>query len=88
LHVDQHAHRRIDSRDFFHGQHGFKQRSCSTAVFLWHLDAHQAELVQLLEQAGVELLRLVHLTDQRGDFFARKLANGVAEHLFIGGKLR
>ena len=40
------------------------------AVLFGDLDAHEAELEELLEECGVHLLGLVHLADEGGDLGA------------------
>jgi hypothetical protein len=83
LHVDQDADRWVDGRDLFDGENGLEKGSRGATVFDGDFDAHQAEVEELRNQLGMEVLLLVHGADQRRDIILRKLADGRAKQLFI-----
>ena len=59
------------------------------AVRLGDLDAHHAQVEQLVDERARELRVLVHLADERRDLAARELEHAVAEQqlvLFEGGE--
>ena len=83
LHVDQHAHRRIDCGDLFHGQDGLEKSSPGAPVFDGDFNAHQAKIEELRNQLRVKVLLLIHGTDHGSDIFLGKLAHGCAKELFV-----
>ena len=88
LHVDEHADRRIDARQRFDREHRVEERAAGAAEAFRHLDAHHAELEQLLDQLRRELRVLVHLARERADFLVGELVNAVAENHFVFGQPR
>ena len=50
LHVDEHADGRVDARERFDGQHGVEEAGAAAAVALGDLDAHHAEVEQLVDE--------------------------------------
>ena len=88
LHVDQHADRRIDAGQRLDGEHGVEERAAGPAEGLGHLDAHDAELEQRIDEVAGDLRLLVHVTDVRADFPVGKLVHAVAKEPFVLGKRR
>ena len=88
LHVDEHADRRIDARQRLDREHRMEERAAGAAEALRHLDAHHAELEQLLDQLGRELRVLVHFARERADFPVRELVDAVAKNRFVFGQPR
>ena len=88
LHVDEHADRRIDARQRLDGQHRVEERAAGAAEAFRHLDAHHAELEQLLDERRRNLGLLVHLADERADLPVRELVDAVAEQRFVFGQPR
>ena len=48
LHVDEDADRRVDARELLDGEDGVEEGAAGAAVGLGDLDAHDAEVEQLL----------------------------------------
>ena len=86
LHVDEDADGGVDARQLFDGEDRVEERAAGAAVLLGNLDAHQAELEELVKQVFVEDALFVHLLDQRPDFLVGKLADVVAKHDFVFGE--
>ena len=86
LHVDDHAGGCIHARQFFDGQDRFEELGGASAVLLGNLNAHQAELEEIVDEIFVEDALLVHLLHQRTDLLVGELADVVAEENFIFGE--
>ena len=86
LHIDHNSRRRIDARQFFDRQDGLEERACSSAVLLGHLDAHQAQLEELVDERVLEHAFLVHLLHVRTHALVGKLAYRIAKQHFIFGE--
>ena len=63
-----------------------KNFAAASAVLLGDLDAHQAELKEIVDQILVEDALFVHLLDQRTDLLIGELADVVAEKNFVFGE--
>ena len=83
LDVDEDPHRRIDLRERLDREHGVEERSARAAVALGHLDAHHAEVEQLVDQRARERRVLVHLADERRDLAPRELEHAVPEQQLV-----
>ena len=88
LHVDEHADRRVDARQRLDRQDGMEERRAAAAVALGDLDAHDAEVEQLVDERARDLGVLVHLADERPDLAVRELVHAVAEQPFVFGQRR
>ncbi len=86
LHVDEHADRRIHARERLDGQHRVEERRACPAVALGNLDAHHAQLEQLVDQRARDLGVLIHLADQRPDLPVGELVHAVAKDDFVFGE--
>ncbi len=86
LHIDDNSRRGIDTRQLLHRQDGLEERACSAAVLLGHLDAHQAQLEELVDQRVLEHALLVHLLYVRTHALVGELADSVAKQHFIFGE--
>ena len=64
----------------------WKKRRAAAAVALRDLDAHDAELEQLVDERARDLRVLVHLAHERPDFAIRELVDAVAEQPFVFGQ--
>ena len=78
----------IDPRERFDGQHGVEERGAGAAVALGDLDAHDAELEQLVDELAGHLGVLVHLADERPDLAVGEFVDAVAEQRFVFGQTR
>ena len=88
LDVDQHADRR-DRRATAPRPRARRGRSGRRAAEgLGDLDAHDAEIEQLVDQRPRDLRLLVHLADERPDLRLGELADAVAEQLLVFGQDR
>ena len=83
LDVDEDADRRVDPRQRLDGEHGVKERRAGAAVGLGNLDAHDAEVEQLVDELWRNLRVLVHLADERPDFAIGEFVDAVAEEGFV-----
>ena len=88
MHVDQDGDGGIDGGDGFDGQHGIKEGAAGAAHLLGNLDAHQAQFEELGDEAGGELLLVVHGADERGDGFLSEAADGSGEQQLLFRELR
>ena len=83
LHVDKDADGGIDGGDLFDSEDGFEEGSGGATVLLGNLDAHEAEVEELADEGRVQVLRLIHVTDEGGDLFGCETTDGVAEHALV-----
>ncbi len=88
LHVDAHRDRRVDARQLLDGEHRHEERRAGAAVRRRHLDSHEAERKQLLDQAGGEARFAVHAGDERPYATLGEVAHGLPEELLVGGENR
>ena len=65
-----------------------EEPGAAAAEFLRDLDAHHAELEELLDEAGRNLRALVHLAAERADLAIRELIHAVAKQAFVFGQAR
>src|SRR5208337_1092096 len=86
LHVDDDAGRCVHTRQFLDGQNRFEELRAASAELLGNLDAHQAELKEIVNEVFVEDALLVHFLDQRTNLLVSKLADVVAEKNFVFGE--
>ena len=86
LHVDDDAGGGVDARQFLDRQDRFEEFRAASAVLLGNLNAHQAELEEIVDQVFVEDALFVHLFDQRTDLLVGELADVVAEENFVFGE--
>ena len=86
LHVDDDAGGSVHARQFLDRQNRFEELGAASAVLLGNLDAHQAELEEIVDEIFVEDALLVHLLDQRTNLLVGKLADVVAEKNFVFGE--
>ena len=63
-----------------------EEPAAGAAVGLGHLDAHDAEIEQLVDQRARNLRLLVHFADQRPDLGLGELAHAVAENPLVFGE--
>ena len=64
-------------------QHGVEERPAAAAEALGDLDAHHAQLEQLVDEVSRDLGVLVHLADERPDLLVGELADAVAEEHLV-----
>ena len=60
-----------------------KEARAAAAVALGDLDAHDAEIEQLLDEAVRNRRALVHLPDERPDFAVREFVDAVVKQALI-----
>jgi hypothetical protein len=65
-----------------------EEGGASPAEAVGDLHAHDAEVEQPGQQAGIEHGALVHLADARPDFLGREVENRVVEEPFVVGQRR
>ena len=63
-----------------------KKVPAAAAVLLGNLDAHQAELEELVDERVLENAFLVHFTDVRANALVGELADGIAKENFVFGE--
>ena len=83
LHIDQNPDRRIDAGELLDRENRLEERAAAAAVLLWNFDAHQSELVKLLDQGMIHHAALIHLLYQRTDGLFGKPADVVAKKLLV-----
>ena len=66
----------------------WKKRRAAAAERLGNLDAHDAEVEQLVDERARDLRVLVHLADERPDFAIGELVDAVAEQPLVFGQRR
>ncbi len=66
----------------------WKKRRAGAAVALGDLDAHHAEIEQLVDERPADFRVLVHFADERTDLAIRELVHAVAEETFVFGQNR
>ena len=88
MHVHQHGDGGVDGGNCLNGQHRVKETAARSAHLLGNLNAHQAQIEELLDQAISELLLVVHGANLRGDGLLGKLAHGREEEALFFGELR
>src|SRR5262249_37262134 len=86
LHINDDASGSVDPRHLLYGQNGLEELAPAASVLLGNLDAHQAEMKEVMDQFLVEYALFVHLLDQRTDFLVRELADVVAEKDLVFGE--
>src|ERR1017187_4920239 len=86
LHVHDYSGGSVGPRQFFDGQDRLKKLAARSTVLLRNLDAHQAELKELVDQAVIEHRLFVHLFRQRTNLVAGKLAAVFAEQNLVFGE--
>jgi hypothetical protein len=87
LHVHEDADRGVYARDRFDGQDRVEEGRAGSAVGLGDLDAHRAELEQLVDEVPRNLRVLVHVVHARPDFAVGELVHAVTEEFFVLAKL-
>ena len=83
LNVDEHANGGIDARQCLDRQHGMKEARAGAAERLGDLDAHDAEVEELVDQVRGIARLFVHLPDEGADLAVGELVHAVAEQSFI-----
>ena len=86
LHVDEDADRGVDARQRLDAEHRVEERAPRATEPLGDLDAHDAEVEQLVDQRAWDLRVLVHVAHQRPDLRVGELAHAVAKEGFVFGK--
>ena len=86
LHVDQHTDGWVDAREFLDDEHGMEESPARPAVSFGHLDRHDPEREQLVEERPRDLRVLVHLADERSDPALGKLTHASAQQLLVVGQ--
>jgi hypothetical protein len=83
VYIDQHTDGWIDFRQRLDRQDGVKEAGTTTTERVRDLDAHDAEVEQLLDEAFRDACPVIHLADQRSHLTAGKVAHGVTEEPFV-----
>ena len=87
LHVDEDADRRVDARQLLDGEHRVEERAAGAAVALGDLDAHDAELEQLVDERRAGSSRARPSRGRAaGPAPVGELADAVAEDRFVFGQ--
>ena len=63
-----------------------KEARAAAAVAVGDLDAHHAEVEELVDERGRDLRVLVHLSDERPDLAVGEFVHAVAEQPFVFGQ--
>ena len=79
MHVHNHARGSIHARKLLNRENRLKELAARTTVLLGHLNSHQPELEELVNEVFVEDTFFVHLLYQRANFLFSELADVVAE---------
>ena len=87
LDVDHHADGGVGLGEGFDGQDGVEEGSAGAAVLLGDFNAHEAEVEELFDEAGVHVGGIVHVADKRGDSVAGEVADGSLEEAFLFGEM-
>ena len=88
VHIDENRDRRVYGGDGFDRKDGVKEGAAGSPVRLGDFDAHDAQREELRHKARSELLRLIHASHMRLNFFLRELADGGEEKLLLLGEVR
>ena len=88
VHVDEDGNCRIDGGDGLNGEYSVKEAARRAAHGLRDLDAHDAQLKELLNEAGSELLLVVHGAHQRRNCLFGEAADAGCEQRFFFRELR
>src|SRR5436190_21124021 len=88
LHVDQGADCRIDARQRLDCEDRMKKPGAAAAELLRHLDAHDAERKELVDERLRDFGALVHLPAERPDFAIGELVHAVTKQALVFGQGR
>ena len=86
LDVDEDADRRIDARQRLDREHCMEEARAGAAERLGNLDAHHAEIEQLVDELARNRRVFVHVADDRSDLAVREFVHAVAEEPFVFGQ--
>ena len=87
LDIDDEGDGGVDGGEGFDGEDGVKEGSAGTVVFCGDFDAEEAEFSKGGDEAGEEVLVLVHLADVGRDGLGGEAADGGLEEEFFFGEV-